>query len=162
MTHSRGSDDHGRSGDVQRDETFGRATMTADGSDRPIGAPRFDVVLRGYDPGGRSTSTSPGSSGSWGACAATSTPPAESWGRPRRVAEPGRPRVPVPRPAGPLGRNDVWELHRPDARDPAVGGGGGRGDPEQGPRRRSGRRRTRRKPACRLPGGGGRRPEQAR
>ena len=34
---------------MQRDETFGRATMTADGSDRSFGAPRFDVVLRGYD-----------------------------------------------------------------------------------------------------------------
>src|SRR3954454_422570 len=29
--------------------TFGRAAMTADASDRSFGAPRFDVVLRGYD-----------------------------------------------------------------------------------------------------------------
>ena len=136
--------------------------MTADGSDRSFGAPRFDVVLRGYDRRqvdehlsrlqrlmGRMRSDLDAARGKLG------PPPAGG----RAAADPA---PPSRRPAAHGGERRRGDLHRPDARDPAVGGGGGRGDPEQGPRRRSGRRRTRRRPACRRPGGGGRRPANPR
>ena len=141
--------------------------MTADGSDRSFGAPRFDVVLRGYDRRqvdehisrlqrlmGRMRNDLDASRGQ----PAAAGPPTPAGGRMRPT--------PRPRPDGlPAtgGERRRRLVHRPHARDPAGGGGGGRGDPGQGARRGPGRGGAcGRRPGLRPGRGGGGAPATSR
>ena len=135
--------------------------MTTDGADRSFGAPRFDVVLRGYDRRqvdehlSRLQRVLSRMRGDLDAARAQAVPGRRPGRSRARRPSPTDPAAAPGRARRPRGARRRRHLHRPHADDPAGRGGRGRGDPGEGAVGRAGRGGAAGHGAGERPGGGG-------